>query len=184
MHLNLIAYGFGLNMQPQAVDMQMFLDQAHYIQSAINTVMSDPALSEGAKEFTIVGHSVGCLIAMLIEQEVNHPDFVKRNPRRSGGELKNVVCLGTPLFESPTKGLNRNLEDIRKTIMNKQAEHPPRPSSDVAYLFFNGGNKDYHITDKFRYDFHRGYTNRPLFSSSTPSIFSRLNDYIKNIGLI
>jgi len=72
--------------------------------------MSDPYSS--AKEYTIVGHSVGCQLAMFIEQEINHPEFVKKNPKRNGGELKNVVCLGTPLFESPTKGINRNLEEI------------------------------------------------------------------------
>jgi hypothetical protein len=44
----------------------MFLDQAFYIKNAIGTAMN---MYEN-KEYTIVGHSIGCLIAMLIQPEL------------------------------------------------------------------------------------------------------------------
>jgi hypothetical protein len=79
--------------------MKMFLDQAFYIKNAIGSAMN---LYEN-KEYTIVGHSIGCLIAMLIQPELINIDNLK---------LKNLICLGSPVLSSPTDGLNNYLHQI------------------------------------------------------------------------
>jgi triacylglycerol esterase/lipase EstA (alpha/beta hydrolase family) len=63
----------------------------------------------GSQKFTIVAHSVGCLTAMLIEDEIN-----------TLGQVANIVCLGSPLEDSPMK-LNQGMENILKRIRNKHA---------------------------------------------------------------
>ena len=65
-HFDLKAHGFDFDLQPQALDMKMFLDQAFYIKNAIGSAMN---MYEN-EEYTIVGHSIGCLIAMLIQTEL------------------------------------------------------------------------------------------------------------------
>lgn len=60
--------------------------------------MNNPELSGNAKEFHIVGHSIGCLIAMYIEQQINDPEFLEQIDDYNGYKLRNVVCLGSPIF--------------------------------------------------------------------------------------
>jgi triacylglycerol esterase/lipase EstA (alpha/beta hydrolase family) len=42
------------------------------------------------KKFTIIGHSIGCLTAMYINDQIPSEN------------LQNLVCLGAPLTTSPT----------------------------------------------------------------------------------
>ena len=127
----------------------MFVDQAHYIQTSINEVMNNPDLRGSAKTFHIVGHSIGCLIAMYIEQQISDPDFLEQIENYNGYKLKNVVCLGSPILKSPTFGLNRNLEHIQNAIARRAEER--KKESDTTYVVFNGGKKDFHITETFTY---------------------------------
>ena len=76
----------------------MFVDQAHFIQTSINEVMNDPERRGNAKQFHIVGHSIGCLIAMYIEQQINDAQFLEQIDDYDGYKLNNVVCLGSPIF--------------------------------------------------------------------------------------
>ena len=83
----------------------MLYDQAYFIIKAIHGVM------KGRQEpYTIVGHSIGCLIALLIEQELK-----EKIPTRLG----NIVCLATPLRQSPTLGINNDLENVMTKIAER-----------------------------------------------------------------
>ena len=81
-------------------------------------------------KFTIVAHSVGCLQALQIENEVNDK-----------GQLQNVICLGSPLAESPTKYLSDDMQEILSKLQNQSSDN----QSDVRYFFLHGGEKDLHI---------------------------------------
>ena len=59
-------------------------------------------MEERPRNFTIVGHSIGCLIAMKIMEQFD--------------SLQNIVCLAPPLIESPTKFINRDIEIIMREI--------------------------------------------------------------------
>jgi triacylglycerol esterase/lipase EstA (alpha/beta hydrolase family) len=61
------------------------------------------------KKFSIIGHSVGCHIAYYIQDEI---DPTNQN-------LRNVICMGTPLGDSPTK-LNKGVEKVMTTLKAKQ----------------------------------------------------------------
>ena len=98
----------------------MFLDQAYFIQTSINTAMNYTNFA--TKKFTIIAHSIGCLQALLIEPEVN-----KNN------QLLNVICLAPPLIDSPLKYLNDDLENVMKII---QSDTTVRKDSNVHYFFF------------------------------------------------
>lgn len=60
------------------------------------------------KKFSIIGHSIGCLTAYFIEDQINND-----------GNLQNIICLGTPFGDSPTK-LNKGLENIMNEIKIKK----------------------------------------------------------------
>lgn len=58
------------------------------------------------KKFSIIAHSVGCHIAYYIQDEI---DPTNQN-------LRNVICMGTPFGQSPTKlnkGVDKVLEEIK-----------------------------------------------------------------------
>ena len=136
-HLSLDAYGFDVGAQPIALDARMFLDQAFFIKQSILHVMR----ARPKTPYTIVGHSVGCLIAMLIEDELR-----KELPN---APIVNIVCLATPLADSPTIGLNRDIERVMTKIRDKQQDYKERSDDHTLFMFFNGGLKDNMITESF-----------------------------------
>ena len=115
----------------------MLFDQAYFIAQSIIGVMKTRT-----EPYTIVGHSIGCLIGMLIEQELKN---------KINAELVNFVCLATPINQSPTNGVNDDLIDVMQKIKEKGYEfnHKQRwaNSHDTYYLFFNGGSRDNMITE-------------------------------------
>jgi len=58
------------------------------------------------KKFTIIGHSLGCLTAKLIEKDLKH------------GTLQNIVCVGGTLENSPMR-LNQGLDNIINEVENR-----------------------------------------------------------------
>lgn len=68
-----------------------------FYRAAIQTTMNHHKYD--GKKFTIVAHSVGCLQALSIEKEIN-----------SKNQLQNLICLGSPLTESPTKYFSKDLQ--------------------------------------------------------------------------
>lgn len=134
-HLNLEAYGFKVAEQPQAFDNRMLYDQAYFILKAIHGVMKDRT-----EPYTIVGHSIGCLIGMLIEAELK-----EKIPAR----LANYVCLATPLEQSPTLGINNDLAKVMSKIAQKASKPTDlyKENHQTYYLFFNGGQRDNMIAE-------------------------------------
>ena len=83
---------------PHVFSEDMFLDQAEFVSQSIKLRMTGKM--HAGKKFTIVAHSIGCLTALLIEDEIN-----------KNGQLANIVCMGSPLEESPMK-LNSGMTKI------------------------------------------------------------------------
>jgi triacylglycerol esterase/lipase EstA (alpha/beta hydrolase family) len=65
--------------------------------------------SSKEKKFSIIGHSVGCHIAYYIQDDIDP----------SNQNLRNLICMGTPLGESPTK-LNKGVEKVINELKAKQ----------------------------------------------------------------
>ena len=128
-YYRLRTYGWNTFRQPSAFSGAMFKDQALYVQESIKAMLRDRY--EGDQRFTIIGHSIGCLTAYFIQDQVSEY-----------GNLQNIICLGTPFGESPTK-LNKDLENILSEIKAKKQENQQKHST---YNFiFNSGDKDFHI---------------------------------------
>ena len=62
------------------------------------------------KEFTIIGHSLGCLAAKFIEKEIN-----------KNGNLKNIVCLSGTLEQSPMK-MNGDMAKIINEVKQMRTQ--------------------------------------------------------------
>ena len=75
----------------------MFRDQAEFMIYGIKQILE--TYPKG-KNFTIVGHSLGCLAAKFIEHEINKNET-----------LQNIVCLSGTLEQSPMK-LNGDMQKI------------------------------------------------------------------------
>lgn len=140
MHLGIDAYGFHVGAQPIALDSRMLLDQAYFIKQSILFVMKQ----KQSQPYTIIAHSVGCLIAMLIEDELRAE--LKSAP------LVNIVCMAAPIAESPTLGLNRDLERVLDKIRAKHKNQLFLENSETLYTFFSGGLKDNMITESMHFD--------------------------------
>ena len=80
------------------------MDQAEFIAASIQTLMRDLPASQ---KFQIIGHSVGCLTALLIEDQIN-----------SKKQLQNLLCLGSPLTKSPMQ-LTLGMENVFAKIVGK-----------------------------------------------------------------
>lgn len=85
-----------------------------------------------APKFQIIGHSIGCLTAMLIEEEIN-----------TEGKLENIVCLGSPLTKSPMQ-MNLAMDNILSKIHQKHKENKFNP--EVRKFVFLPGNKDFMVS--------------------------------------
>ena len=66
-HFDPRIFGFDLKLTPHAFSEKLFNDEANFIVGSINNIM----VNNPQNKFTIVGHSIGCLTAMLIENKIN-----------------------------------------------------------------------------------------------------------------
>mgnify|MGYP000459602286 CR=1 FL=1 len=117
-HFNLNAFGFDFKKIPHVYSLDMFEDQAEFITAAITSTFKNK------EKFTIVAHSIGCLTALSIEEKITRNAI-----------LENIVCLGSPLVESPMK-LNSGMQKIIDQVQNAD----PTPSKK---FIFQTGEKDF-----------------------------------------
>jgi triacylglycerol esterase/lipase EstA (alpha/beta hydrolase family) len=71
-HFYFQTYGFDFKLQSQAFSESVFRDQAEFITQGINQVMSTGRYAGKNQKFTIIGHSLGCLTAKLVEKDLKH----------------------------------------------------------------------------------------------------------------
>lgn len=66
-NFNVKVFGFDSKQTPHAFSEKMFMDYSEFIKYAIKEVVKQ---NSGLK-FSIVGHSIGCLSTLLIEDDIN-----------------------------------------------------------------------------------------------------------------
>ena len=54
-----------------------------------------------------------------------------------------MICLGSPLTESPTKYFNKGLENVLESLQDVDERNTK--NSETTYFFMHGGEKDLHI---------------------------------------
>lgn len=116
-------------------------------------------------KFQIIGHSIGCLTAMLIEEEIN-----------KDGKLQNIVCLGSPLTKSPMQ-LNMAMDNVLSKIQKKHQEK--RFNRDVKKFVFMAGNKDFMVSQKVTpSDIYKAY---PDYMTADNSLVINIDTHMKHV---